>query len=96
MSAQRKLPQLCEKTLVGRPLTYWKKRVRNGTIRVSPVNSWYVRMACSIGMCGQKSGPLFRLVRRPVGPKKPSDAWVARTPSIQRLVSLMTRVSPVT
>ena len=77
-------------------LTYWKKRVRNGTIRLSFVNSACERIACSIGMCGQKSGPLFRLVRNEVGPKKPSEACVASTPLIQRSVSVSTRLLPVT
>jgi hypothetical protein len=53
-------------------------------------------MACSIGMCGQKSGPLFRLVRSAVGPENPSGAWVASTPLIHRSVSARTRLSPVT
>jgi hypothetical protein len=53
-------------------------------------------MACSIGMCGQKSGPLFKLVRSPAGPKKPSAAWVASTPLIHLVVSDRTRASPVT
>ncbi len=52
-------------------------------------------MACIIGMYGQKSGPPPREVRNAVGPKKPSDAWVARMASIQLAVVATVWASPV-
>lgn len=61
---------------------YRRKRVRNGTTRASPVYSCHERRACSSGRYGQKSGPLLSAVRSAVGPKKPSDCWVARIASI--------------
>jgi hypothetical protein len=64
-------------------------------MRASPVYSACERIACSIGMCGQKSGPPFRLVRSAAGPKKPSLDWVASTPLIHRSVSVSTRPLPV-
>jgi hypothetical protein len=73
-----------------------KNLVKNGTTRESPVNSPCERIACSIGMCGQKSGPLLSEVRSEDGPKNPSLAWVASTPLIHFVVSACTRESPVT
>ena len=96
VSAQRKLPQLCENAPGPCAFTNVKNLVKNGRMRESPVNSPCERMACSIGMCGQKSGPLFSDVRSDDGPKKPSPAWVARTPLIHFVVSDCTRESPIT
>jgi hypothetical protein len=47
-------------------------------------------------MYGQKSGPALSEVRSSVGPKKPSEAWVARMPSIHEAVSDNVVASPVT
>ena len=68
----------------------------NGTMRGSPLYSWYDRSVSSSGMPGQKSGPPSRLVRSDVGPNMPSGCCVARMPSIHFLVRSSTRLSPVT
>lgn len=73
-----------------------KNRLRNGMTRVSPSYSCQHRSAWIKGRKGQKSGPPFSEVRRDLGPKKPSDCWVARIASIHQRVAAGASGSPVT
>ncbi|GFJ83066.1 hypothetical protein Phou_072460 [Phytohabitans houttuyneae] len=96
MSPHRQVPQPSRKTAAGWAYVYWKKRVRNPSTRVSPVYSACERSAASIGMCGHRSAWPASDVRSALGPKKPSAAWVASTPSIQRRAVARRVGSPVT